>query len=222
MNSYLRKKAIAIKRNFYTIPFVLNIIALVIFSCSTYVLSQVASRYNPNAIGASSEVSSLLSSLVESSETIISSVTASSENVGTGFIYQLNILNAFFLFVITLSSILGVVSYIKYMGKKKNYVMLGLYFVFAAVQFVLETFFLIFVVNRLKVETDAKYISLFQNSRLLIILHFVFLGIAVIVSALAPFIQTKLKNIKFKRLEDVSYENMESLDLSSVDDNDNK
>ena len=152
-NNYLRKKIIAVKRNFYTIPLVLNFIALVIFTCSTYVHSQVSSR-----------------------------ITYPESNA---FIQQLNYLNAFFLFAITLSAILSVVSYLKYMGRVKNYVMLGLYYLLCAVQIVLEVFFLIGVQNQLKYEKTLestevikKFIRLETNSIQLIVLHFVLLGIA--------------------------------------------
>lgn len=192
-NNYLRKKIIAVKRNFYTIPLVLNFIALVIFTCSTYVHSQVSSR-----------------------------ITYPESNT---FIQQLNYLNAFFLFAITLSAILSVVSYLKYMGRVKNYVMLGLYYLLCAVQIVLEVFFLIGVQNQLKYEKTLestevikKFIRLETNSIQLIVLHFVLLGIAIVVSSFAPLIQSKLKNIKFKRMGENSYENIEALDLSSVDE----
>lgn len=185
---YFRKKAIALKRNFYTVPFVLNIIGLVIFTCALYVHSQVAQRVTYP------ETSALMKSF--------------------------NYLNAFFLFCVTLSSILSVVAYIKYMGRIKNYVMLGIYYVLSVVQIVLEIIFLIGIKNQLAFDkTEASdivrrhYISLESNSIFLIYLHFVFLGIALIVSSFAPLIQAKLKKIKFSKVSD----NDEALKIEKID-----
>lgn len=187
MKNYFRKKAIALKRNFYTVPFILNIVALIIITCSLFVHSQVAQRVTYP------EANSLMKSL--------------------------NGLNAFFLFCITLSSILSVVAYIKYMGRIKNYFMLGVYYLFSVIQIVLEAIFLVGINNQLafekasaRTEIVEKYISLESNSVALIILHFVFLGIALIVSSFAPLIQAKLKKVKFAKINDGETINMEKID----------
>ncbi len=186
---YFRKKAIALKRNFYTVPFILNVIALVIFTCSLFVHSQVAQR-----------------------------VTYPETNA---LIKNLNGLNAFFLFCITLSSILSVVAYIKYMGRIKNYFMLGVYYLFSVIQIVLEAIFLMGINNQLafekaseRTEIVQKYISLETNSVFLIILHFIFLGIALVVSSFAPLIQAKLKKVKFAKINDGEAIEMEKIDVA--------
>ncbi len=180
---YARKKAIALKRNFYTIPFVFNIITLVIFTCAIYVHAQVCPR-------------------VDYQET-------------NKFILQLNHLNALFLFIITLFSILAVVAYIKYMGRIKNYFMLFIYYVLSISQIILEVFLLIGIQKDYQVKKVAdnpsaallQTISLEKNSIFLIYLHFVFLGITLIIVSFAPLIQKLLKSVKFSHIsEDGSIE----------------
>ncbi len=194
IRGYFRKKAIALKRNFYTIPFLLNVITLVIFSCSIYVHSQVAQR-------------------VDYQE-------------ANQFLHSINNLNAFFLFVIMLASILGTVAYLKYMGRIKNYFMLGVYYLLSIVQLVLEVFFYIGIKNQRAFETTREqteivrdYIRLLDNSMFLVILHIVFVVIALIVSSFAPLIQKYLKAIKFKRFDDGAIiENNDGTPIIDVND----
>ncbi len=182
--SYFRKKAISLKRNFYTVPFIFIVIALVFYSCTLYVHSDVAGRVpisaTPNYPG------------------------------DVGFMYGLKLMNGLFIFLTMLCAILGAVAYLKYMGKIKNYFMLGIYYIMTVAQIVFEILFYIGVNDRLVYERTldkteesvVKYIAMEQNSLFLIIFHIVLLVLCLIIVTVAPFIQKKLKNIKFSKISE--------------------
>lgn len=178
---YFRKKAIALKRNFFTVPFIVNVITLVVVSCSLYVHSQVASR-----------------------------VAIPGEDVGfMKTIKELNALFLFLTMLFAIlgtvaylkymgkikNYIMLAVYYVMYIGQ---IVLEVLFFLTVSNRYAFET-------GPESPQGDLivqKFIALESNSMFLCILHIILVVLALILASFAPLIQKKLKQIKFSKISD--------------------
>ena len=182
---FFRKLAISLKRNYFIVPLILVAVCCIQFMCSLHILSPSFSRVSK----------------------------------------EFGAYSCLFVFIVSLLTILACVAYLNYAlvayGSKRPIFMLVIYLVMWAV--IIALLFLLMKANNLNVLDEQKqlaeniknnnfsqisvneqYIALGNQSRQILIVQLVLEFVSLICVVTAPFIQAKLKQIKFKKVD--SYE----------------
>ncbi len=208
---WFRKKAIALKRNYYTVPLIFVFICCLQFLCSLFIFSPAFSRLDVNF------------SSVNSANAIANAMPEFLKNIFATFWPY----NCIFLFIITLFTILYSVAYLQYSlnkyGEKRPVHMLIIFFVLWAINIVLLLF--VYKANSINLydeqlaeiakPTDLvikQYIQYAQQTKVLLMTHIILSLITGVVVATAPFVQKALKKISFNEVklnEDSTVQNEE-------------
>lgn len=182
---FFRKLAISLKRNYFIIPLILVAVCCIQFMCSLHVLSPSFARVSK----------------------------------------EFGAYSCLFIFIVSLLTILGCVAYLNYAlvayGSKRPLYMLIIYYVMWAVIIVL--LFLLMKSNNLNIAdeqiklneaiannntsqigTYQKYIDLGNQSNGILLTQLIIEFVTVVLVSTAPLVQSKLKQIKFKKVD--SYE----------------
>lgn len=195
----LRKKLIAIKRNYYVIPLFFVFLATLQFLCSLFIFSPAFSRLDLNFSSINPE-NGVVASFPSFLKTIFSIFWP---------------YNCIFLFIITLFTILYSIAYLQYTikkyGEKRPVVMLIIFFTL----WTINLFLLLFVFKANQINLYDELLALYQKPEDLVIQEFVsyarqtntLLLIHIILSitsgvfvATAPFVQKQLKKVTFKAI----------------------
>ena len=197
----LRKRAIALKRNYYTIPLIFVFASCLQFLMSLFVFSPAFSRL-PVSFSSVEPQNSIVNAMPEFLKNIFSALWP---------------YNCIFLFIITLFTILYSVAYLQYSmqkyGEKRPVYMVIIFFVLWAINLVLVLFiyesnYINFWDDFYKLSLDpnnvtlAGYVSQERQTRTLLMVHIILSIITGVMVATAPFIQKQLKKITFKPLEE--------------------
>lgn len=208
---WIRKKAIALKRNYYTVPLIFVFVCCLQFLCSLFIFSPAFSRLDVNF------------SSVNSANEIVKAMPEFLKNIFSTFWPY----NCIFLFLITLFTILYSVAYLQYSlnkyGEKRPVHMLIIFFVLWAINILLLLF--VYKANNINLwdeitalnadpnsEVLKKYVGYAQQTQVLLMTHIILSVITGVVVATAPFVQKALKKISFNEVklnEDSTVQNEE-------------
>lgn len=197
----LRKRIIALKRNYYVVPLIFVFISCFQFLCSLFIFSPAFSRLDVNF------------SSVNASNTVVNSMPGFLKSIFSVFWPY----NCIFLFLITLFCILYSVAYLQYSlqkyGEKRPVYMLIIFFALWAINLVLLAF--VYEANYINLADELialaakpsdliiqKYVTYARQTRTLLLIHIVVSIITGIVVATAPLVQKQLKKISFKAIEE--------------------
>lgn len=197
----LRKRAIALKRNYYTVPLIFVFASCLQFLMSLFIFSPAFSRLDVQF------------SSVNSANPIANALPGFLKNIFTVFWPY----NCIFLFIITLFTILYSVAYLQYSmqkyGEKRPVYMLVIFFVLWGINLVLLAF--VYEANYINLADELialqskptdlviqSYVNYARQTRTLLMVHIILSLVTGVVVATAPFIQKQLKKITFKPLEE--------------------
>ena len=197
---WIRKKAIALKRNYYTVPLIFVFVCCLQFLCSLFIFSPAFSRLDVNF------------SSVNSANVIVNAMPEFLKNIFSVFWPY----NCIFLFLITLFTILYSVAYLQYSlnkyGEKRPVHMLIIFFVLWAINILLLLF--VYKANNINLwdeitalaadpnsEVLKKYVGYAQQTQVLLMTHIILSVITGVVVATAPFVQKALKKISFNEVK---------------------
>ncbi len=197
----LRKRAIALKRNYYTVPLIFVFASCLQFLMSLFVFSPAFARLNAEFSNVNS-----LNDVVNSMSPFLKSI-----------FNNLWPYNCIFLFIITLFTILYSVAYLQYSmqkyGEKRPVYMLVIFFVLWGINLLLLGF--VYEANYINLADElialqAKptdliiqaYVNYARQTRTLLMVHIILSLVTGVVVATAPIVQKQLRKITFKPLEE--------------------
>ncbi len=197
----LRKRAIALKRNYYVVPLIFVFVSCLQFLMSLFVFSPAFSRL-PVSFSSIDPANQYANAMPGFLKTIFSALWP---------------YNCIFLFVVTLFTILYSVAYLQYSmqkyGEKRPVYMVVIFFVLWAINLILVL--IIYQANKINYWDDlyklaqdssnvtlAGYVAQEKQTKTLLMVHLILSLVTGVVVATAPFIQKQLKKITFKPLEE--------------------
>ena len=197
---WIRKKAIALKRNYYTVPLIFVFVCCLQFLCSLFIFSPAFSRLDVNfsSVNSANVVANGLPDFLK------------------GIFNALWPYNCIFLFLITLFTILYSVAYLQYSlnkyGEKRPVHMLIIFFVLWAINILLLLF--VYKSNQINLYDEylaqlekpsdliiQQYITYAQQTEALLLTHIILSVITGVVVATAPFVQKALKKLSFNEVK---------------------
>jgi hypothetical protein len=197
----LRKRAIALKRNYYTVPLIFVLASCLQFLMSLFIFSSAFYRL-PVSFSSIDPLNQYVNAMPDFLKNIYTVLWP---------------YNCIFLFVITLFTILYSVAYLQYSmqkyGEKRPVYMLIIFFVLWAINIILVLF--IYQSNKINYWDDfykltldpnnvtlASYVVKEKQTKTLLMVHLILSIITGVVVATAPLVQKQLKKITFKPLEE--------------------
>ena len=197
----LRKRAIALKRNYYVVPLIFVFISCFQFLCSLFIFSPAFSRLDVNF------------SSVNAQNPVVNSMPGFLKSIFSAFWPY----NCIFLFLITLFCILYSVAYLQYSmqkyGEKRPVHMLIIFFVLWGINLFLLAF--VYEANYINLADELislaakptdliiqQYVTYARQTRTLLMVHIIISIITGVVVATAPLVQKQLKKISFKAIEE--------------------
>ncbi len=197
---WLRKKAIALKRNYYTVPLIFVFVCCLQFLCSLFIFSPAFSRLDVNF------------SSVDSANAVANAMPEFLKNIFSALWPY----NCIFLFLITLFTILYSVAYLQYSlnkyGEKRPVHMLIIFFVLWAINILLLLF--VYKANSINLYDERlaeiakpndlvikQYIQYAEQTEALLLTQIILSVITGVVVATAPFVQKALKKLSFNEVK---------------------